>query len=99
MDYRPLLQKLESIEKMQGQTVYFIRLLAERMHAGELTLPEVWYDNQEVMLILHISESTLKRHRRDGILPYKKIKRKCYYKQADVFSLFLEAKQNQAGGD
>lgn len=98
MENRPTVQKLENIEKMQGQTLYFVRLLAERINAGEIKLPEIWYDNQDVMTMLHISASTLKRHRRDGILLYKKIKRKCYYREADVLAMLLHAEPGSGKG-
>lgn len=43
-----------------------------------------WLDNQEVMQILKISASTLKRRRLEGTLPCTRMKGKCYYKDSDI---------------
>jgi hypothetical protein len=36
-------------------------------------------DNNELMKLLNVSESTLFRWRRDKLIPFYKIKRRCYY--------------------
>ena len=48
---------------------------------------EVWFDNQEVMFKIKISESTLKRHRRNNTIPCTRIKGKYYYKLSDIEKL------------
>ena len=45
---------------------------------------ENWLDKQDVMRILHVSESTLYLMRRDNVLPYFKMRGKIYYRLQDV---------------
>ena len=89
MDQRAVLQKLESIEKTQGQILYYIRVLAENNDESKVSLPEVVFNDQEVMFKMSWSKSTLKRRRAEGLLPYKKIRNKYYYKEKDVVSLLF----------
>ena len=41
-------------------------------------------DNQDLCLLLKISNRTLQRYRSSGILPYRRIQQKVYYLEADV---------------
>ncbi|MDP2412491.1 hypothetical protein [Daejeonella sp.] len=52
-------------------------------------MPEVFYNDQEVMFKLSWSKSTLKRRRADGLLRFRKIKNKFYYREKGVFSLLF----------
>ncbi|HEY1061658.1 MAG TPA: hypothetical protein VGE44_08225 [Daejeonella sp.] len=89
MDNRPLFRKLESIEETQGKILFYIRILAEQRVKTQGRLPEVLFNDQEVMFKLSWSKSTLKRRRADGLLPFRKIKNKFYYREKDVFSLLF----------
>lgn len=89
MDNRPLIRKLESIEETQGKILFYIRTLAEQNVKTKGRLPEVLYNDQEVMFKLSWSKSTLKRRRAEGIIRFKKIKNKFYYREKDVFSLLF----------
>ena len=86
---KPILQKLEIIEKTQGQILYYIRVLAEHNDADKISLPEVWFNDQDVMFKMSWSKSTLKRRRAEGLLPYSKIRNKYYYKEKDVVYLLF----------
>lgn len=89
MDNRPLFRKLEIIEETQGKILFYIRILAEQNVKTKGRLPEVFYNDQDVMFKLSWSKSTLKRRRAEGLIPYRKIKNKYYYREKDVFSLLL----------
>lgn len=41
-------------------------------------------DNQDLCLLLKVSNRTLQRYRSSGILPYKRIQQKTYYLESDV---------------
>lgn len=41
-------------------------------------------DNQDLCLLLKVSNRTLQRYRSSGILPYKRIQQKIYYLESDV---------------
>lgn len=41
-------------------------------------------DNQDLCLMLHVSKRTLQRYRSSGMIPYRLLKRKPYYKRSDV---------------
>lgn len=45
---------------------------------------EDWLDNQDVMLMLHISSRTLQTLRSNGTLPYSRIGNKLYYRKQDI---------------
>ncbi len=89
MDYKPLIRKLESIEETQGKILFYMRILAEENVKTKGRLPEVLYNDQEVMFKLSWSKSTLKRRRAEGLLRFRKIKNKFYYREKDVFSLLF----------
>ena len=44
----------------------------------------IWWDNQLVLQKLHISASTLKRRRKQGIIPFTRSGNKLYYKPSDI---------------
>lgn len=50
-------------------------------------IKESWIDGIEVQSTLHISESTLYRHRKSGRLPYSRVRGKIYYKPSDIRNL------------
>lgn len=50
-------------------------------------IKESWIDGIEVQSTLHISESTLYRHRKSGRLAYSRIRGKIYYKPSDIRNL------------
>ncbi len=56
-------------------------------HSPRKQLEEAWFDNQEVLEILHISVRTLQYLRTYRTLPYSKINGKVYYKASDVKAL------------
>ncbi|MDP3467564.1 MAG: hypothetical protein Q8S11_04485 [Daejeonella sp.] len=89
MDNRPLLRKLESIEETQGKILFYIRTLAEQNVKTKGRIPEVLFNDQEVMFKLSWSKSTLKRRRAEGLLPFRKIKNKYYYREKDVYYLLF----------
>ena len=45
---------------------------------------DIWLDNQDVMQRLHISSSTLQRWRKEGLIPYFKIKGKIWYSESSM---------------
>ena len=53
-----------------------------RLHADKDI--DDWLDNQDVCLLLNISQRTLQSLRDNGSLGFSKIKRKVYYKPEDV---------------
>jgi len=48
---------------------------------------EDWFDNQDVMQILHISTRTLQKLRSNGTLPYSRIGKKIYYHRQDIITI------------
>jgi len=56
-------------------------------HCGNYGLKDKWLDNQEVMLLLKISQRSLQSYRDQGILPFSKLGGKIYYKASAVEAL------------
>jgi len=52
LDNSPQFRKLESIEETQGKILFYIRILAEENVKTKGRLPEVLYNDQEVMIKL-----------------------------------------------
>lgn len=47
-------------------------------------LAQLWLDNQDVSMALHLSKRTLQTLRDNGTLPYARIQNKIYYKVMDI---------------
>lgn len=92
MDNRPLIRELENIEETQRKILFYIHILAEQNVKTQGSLPEVFFNDQNVMFKLSWSKSTLKRRRAEGLIPYWKIKNKYYYREKDVLFLLFPDK-------
>ena len=70
-----------------------MKLIFEEMRSikNELStkeaIKESWIDGVAVQSALHISEKTLYRHRKSGLLAYSRIRGKIYYKKTDIKAL------------
>jgi len=51
---------------------------------------EALLDNQDLCLLLKVSNRTLQRYRSSGILPYRRIQQKVYYLESDVHKFISE---------
>lgn len=49
-----------------------------------------WLDNQDVMMMLHISLRTLQTLRSNGTLPYTRIRNKIFYRLKDIEKILNE---------
>lgn len=47
-------------------------------------------DNQDLMIYLKVTDKTLQRYRKKGILPYLMLDGRCYYREGDVHKLIRE---------
>lgn len=50
-------------------------------------LAQLWLDNQDVAIALHLSKRTMQTLRDNGTLPYSQINNKIYYKASDINAL------------
>ena len=64
-------------------------LLEHQQSLQQVSISINWLDNQDVMQKLKISESTLRRWRISGLIPWTRIKGKYYYKDSDIHELLL----------
>jgi hypothetical protein len=51
---------------------------------------EALLDNQDLCLLLKVSNRTLQRYRSSGILPYRRIQQKVYYLESDIHKFISE---------
>jgi hypothetical protein len=65
-------------KKLDGLVEEVSKISKDRSHE------EKWLDNADVCKLLKVSSRTLQNYRDDGILPYAKIGRKCYYSASDI---------------
>lgn len=63
-----------------------IKSIKNEVHSKE-PIVDLWIDGVAVQSAMHISERTLYRHRKSGILAYSRIRGKIYYKKADIKAL------------
>ena len=73
------------IEQHLAFIVEFLKSL--KPEAKSVEAATQWLDNQDVMQMLKISESTLRRRRIEGSIPSTRIKGKYYYKVEDIQAL------------
>ncbi len=69
-----LLERIEMLDKKLGKLNN-----AKSQLNGEGLL-----DNQDLCLLLKVSNRSLQRYRSSGILPYRRIQQKVYYLESDV---------------
>jgi hypothetical protein len=62
-------------------------LITSFMKSQNQPLAQLWLDNQDVSMTLHLSKRTLQTLRDNGTLPYSQIKNKVYYKVSDINAL------------
>lgn len=66
-----------------------------------LPMEEDMLDNQDLCMMLHVSKRSLQRYRSQGILPYRLIQRKPFYRKSDVEKFIKtftkEIRQEQKG--
>jgi len=58
-----------------------------RLTAKEKEPKDKWFDNQEVMQMLHISKRTLQAWRDEGKISFSQVGAKIYYRESDVNDL------------
>ena len=56
-------------------------------------LNELWLDKYDVLIQMHISGRTLQIWRKEGILPYSKIRGKIYYLRQDIIDLLNQKRR------
>jgi len=57
---------------------------------------EIWWDKQEVMNYLHISDRTLQYWRTENLIPYSRIRGKIFYNKQDVLAMLQKGKEMAA---
>lgn len=62
-------------------------LITSRSKDQNYLLGQLWLDNQDVSMALHLSKRTLQTLRDNGTLPYSHINGKIYYKSSDILAL------------
>jgi hypothetical protein len=75
-----LAQISKDIKELKELTQLIVKILGPQFN-------ELWYDNQDIALALHLSKRTLQTLRTNGMLPYSRLNNKIYYKVTDVKAL------------
>jgi hypothetical protein len=95
------MSSLFSLVKLFMRIDHRLKVIAEILHSiAERSAPhqqsaaDEWLDNQDVMQLLKISDSTLKRYRLQGIIPSTRIKGKPYYKRSEICEI-LASQRNK----
>ena len=60
--------------------------IEKQMKGLNFSKPELseWLDNQDVCILMNISDRTLLSLRQKGLIPFSRIARKVYYKKEDI---------------
>ncbi|MCD7971064.1 MAG: helix-turn-helix domain-containing protein [Candidatus Azobacteroides sp.] len=70
-----------------------IKALLEKLNQLERSQKsKEWLDNQDVCVMLDVSLRTLQTYRDKRIIPYTRIRNKCYYKKEDIEQLINKSK-------
>lgn len=72
------------------QIVEKIEAINERLTAKEKQPKEIWYDNDELAEMLHISKRTLQNYRDKGTISFSQLGNKIFYKAQDVEELLAK---------
>lgn len=66
---------------------------------SKLNLPDWhdWVDAEDVLEKLHITPRTLQRWRINGMIPYSRVKGKCYYRKSDILVLLMNNYNGEKG--
>ena len=72
------------------QIVEKIEAINERLTAKEKQPKDIWYDNDELTELLHVSKRTLQNYRDNGTISFSQLGNKIFYKASDVEALLAK---------
>lgn len=84
--------EVETFKEMKTALNNFSTIVRQVVSNNPSKTMNEWLDNQDVCLLLKISQRTLQNLRDNGSIPYTQIKRKTFYKQEDVLR-FIEKRR------
>lgn len=58
-----------------------------------------WIDSEDVYSKLQITQRTLQRWRINGLIPYSRVKGKCYYRKSDILAVLNKHYNGEKGGE
>lgn len=83
------MQELEKVLRNLTEELKEIKLFVQTLQKSKAEqFKETWIDGQEVSIALNISQRSLQTLRDSGLLPFSKFHGKCFYKVADLETLF-----------
>ncbi len=82
--------ELQTCNEMQEQFRLLMEKIANLQHKCTDKKLQRWLDNQDVCMILNISQRTLQTYRSTGKIGYSQINGKIYYKGSDVEKLLKQ---------
>lgn len=81
---------LDRLDHLERQLCHLGNVRSEkREDSSYSSLEEQLLDNQDLCQLLRISKRTLQRYRSEGLLPYRILQHKTYYRKEDV-RVFLQ---------
>ena len=90
--YQPLKQMIMEIVNIEASTFMemnnILFKIEKQMKGLNFPKPELseWLDNQDVCILMNISERKLLSLRQKGLIPFSRIDRKIYYKKEDILN-------------
>ena len=90
--YQPLKQMIMEIVNIEASAfmemndiLFKIEKQLKGLNSSKSELNE-WVDNQDVCILMNISDRKLLALRQKGLIPFSRIDRKIYYKKEDILS-------------
>lgn len=83
-------KQLHVLEEIRDLIKLMVKMPADQK---EVVQKPNWLDNQDLMLLLNVSNRTLQRWRDEKIIPFCKIRGKIWYKAEDVETLLKRIKR------
>nr|WP_294894746.1 helix-turn-helix domain-containing protein [uncultured Pedobacter sp.] len=74
-------------EKEYQEIISRLNDLEQQAKDNQKSPQEVFYDNQEFLLVMHISKRTAQKWRNDNLIAYSQVEGKIYYKHTDVLEM------------
>ena len=80
IDYHQFAELVEKVDR-----IYTLIQTREELPNKSEDEDEPWLDSSEVCNMLHISDKTLWRLRRDKLIPYSKMRGRCRYLPSEIY--------------
>jgi hypothetical protein len=78
---------IETLNSLKSDLSEIKTAISKISNPAKKLIADEWLDNQDALMLLHISKRSLQHLRDSGALPHSRIRGKFYYKTTDIKEL------------